>query len=91
MTDAPTRLINEILREALGAHGLDRVEVKADEDHTGEPALFIDAILKPDTPLIEAKIYSAAHRALSKSLLQHGERRFPYLVLRHPDDERAEP
>ena len=91
MTEAPTDLIDEVLRKTLGPHGLDHVNVVAGEDHDGDPALFIDAVLKPNTPLIGADIYSAAHRVLSNSLLKYGERRFPYLSLRHPDEERAEP
>jgi hypothetical protein len=91
MSEAPTNLIEDVLRQELGPHGLDHVEVKADEDHAGDPALFITAVLKPNTQLIGAKIYSDAHKALNDALLNEGERRFPYLFLRHPDDEREDP
>jgi hypothetical protein len=91
MTDVLTDLIEDVLRKKLGPHGFDHVEVKEDLDHDGEPALFIYAFLKPKTPLIEAKIYGDAHKALSDALLRQGDRRFPYLFLRHPDDERENP
>jgi hypothetical protein len=91
MTEALTNLIEDILRKELGPHGLDYVTVTAAEDHAGEPALFIDAFLKPNTQLIEAKIYGKAHKALSDALLSQGDGRFPYLFLRHPDDERENP
>ena len=41
-------------------------DVRVDYDHDGEEALFIDAILKPKTPLVEGKIYSAALGALQQ-------------------------
>jgi hypothetical protein len=91
MSDASVRLIEDALRATLGSHGLDTIEVRAEEDHDGEPSLFIDAILKPNTPLIEAEVYNEAHRVVSDALLNSGDRRFPYLFLRHPDEERAEP
>lgn len=91
MSEAPVGIIDAVLREKLGSYGFDHAEVKADVDHDGEPALFIDAVLKPNSQLVEGKIYSEAIGALSSALLRLGERRFPYLLLRHPDDEPAEP
>lgn len=91
MTEALTSIIDDILRKKLGPHGFDHAEVNAGVDHDGEPALFIDAILKPNSQLVGGKKYGEAHGALSDVLLRYGERRFPYLFIRHPDDERAEP
>ena len=91
MTEAPKPLIDDVLRETLGAHGFDHAETKVDWDHDGEEALFIDAILKPNSPLVKAEAYSGALGALSDALLKNGDRRFPYLRLHHPDDEPAEP
>lgn len=90
MNEAPKDLIDGVLRESLGAYGFDHADVRVDYDHDGEEALFIDAVLKPETPLVEGRIYSAALGALSNALLQRKDRRFPYLRLRHPDDERPE-
>ena len=91
MIEAPTKLIEGVLRDKLGSHGLDYVTVTAAEDHAGEAALFIDAYLKPSTQRVEAKIYDEAHKALSDALLSQGDARFPYFFLRHPDDERENP
>jgi hypothetical protein len=91
MTEPPKPLIDSILRETLGPHGFDHAEVKVGYDHDDEEALFIDAILKPNSPLVEADAYSGALGALSDALLKNGDRRFPYLSLHHPDAEPAEP
>ena len=91
MTEPPKALIEDVLRETLGAHGFDHAEVKVDWDHDGDEALFIDAILKPKSPLVEGETYSGALGALSNALLKNGELRFPYLSLHHPDAEPAEP
>ncbi len=84
MSEVPKDLIDAVLKEMLGSHGFDHSDVRADYDHDGEEALFIDAILKPKTPVVEGKAYSAALGALSNALLARGDRRFPYLALRHP-------
>jgi len=91
MSEIPSDVIDYVLRDKLGPYGLDHVEAKAGIDHDGEPALFIDAILKPNSQLVAGKIYAEVLGALSDALLKRGERRFPYLSLRHPDEERAEP
>lgn len=90
MTEVPIAVIDAVLRETLGPYGFDHAEVKAGVDHDGEDALFIDAILKPESPLVEGKTYSEALGALSRALLSRNDPRFPYLMLRHPDDEPAE-
>jgi hypothetical protein len=90
MTEAPKDLIDAVLRETLGPYGFDYSDVRVDYDHDGEEALFIDAILRPKTPLIEGKVYSEALSALSNALLARKDRRFPYLMLRHLDEESAE-
>jgi hypothetical protein len=91
MTEPPFAIIDDVLRAKLGPHGFDHADVRVDLDHDGEEALFIDAVLKPNSPLVEGKIYSKALGALSDALLKHGERRFPYLMLRHLDAEAPEP
>jgi len=91
MTEVPLDIIDSVLRKMLGPYGLDHVQAKADVDHDGEPALFIDAILKPNSELVGGKVYVDVLGALSDALLKRGDHRFPYLTLRHPDEERAEP
>jgi len=91
MTEGLTRIVDEIVRAKLTPYGLDHVDIREDVDHDNEPALFIDAVLKPNSQLIEADIYNGAHRALRDALVKFGEHRFPYFFIRHPDEERAEP
>jgi len=91
MAEAPNDVIEQVLRKTLGPHGFDRAETTVGLDHDGQEALFIEAILKPNSKLIEATAYSAALGALSDALLKRGDRRFPYLTLRHIDAEPAEP
>lgn len=91
MTEPPKTLIEDVLREILGPHGFDHAEIQVGFDHDGNEALFIDAILKPKSPLVEGRTYRGALGALSKALLGNGEQRFPYLRLHHADAEPAEP
>jgi hypothetical protein len=90
MTSAPVELIEEVLRRTLGPYGFDHAEVRVAPDHAGDEALFIDAVLKPKSGLVGGKVSNEAHGALSDALLAHGDRRFPYMSIRHPDDEPAE-
>jgi hypothetical protein len=75
----------------LGPHGFDHAEVKPGVDHAGEDALFITADLKPGAPFIEGEVSDEALGGLIHALRKRGDRRFPYLHIRHPDQERAEP
>jgi len=90
MNDAEIQAVAEtVLREKLQAFGLSAVGVRAGTDHEGLPALFVDAILVPKAPLVGGEAWNEAVGALSDRLLEKGERRFPYVTLRHPDDDRA--
>lgn len=91
MSEDLTRIIDDVLRTKLGPHGFDHAEVKEGADHAGEDALFIDAFLKPNSALVGGRVANEAHGAVSDALLERGERRFPYFLIRYPDDEPAEP
>ena len=68
------------------ADRFERVDVRAGEDHSGDPALFIDAYYGlSDTPL-DARLISHTLTELRDLLLKMGEKRFPYV--RHHFDER---
>ncbi len=91
MTEEEVRTASDgILRRMLADRGYDRVEVIAALDHDDLPALFITAVLKPRSPLVRGADFSAVLTDISQMLLERGERRFPYLQLSHPDDERSE-
>lgn len=95
MTEDEIRsLADDVLRASFGRFGFDHAEVRADLDHDGEPALFVDAIFRPgsiqkDRPAF-ADAFGEALGALRDSLLDGGENRFPYLLPFYPDDEFAE-
>ena len=91
MTEAPIDVIDDVLRKTLGPFGFVHAEVRSGEDHAGEQALFIVADLKPGAPLIEGKVSDEALGGLIQALRKRGDQRFPYLHIRHPDQERAEP
>jgi hypothetical protein len=88
MNAAQIREIAErVLRPELEAFGLERIVVKEGLDNSDDPALFVDAFLRAGSPPLRGELSSHVHHALSKSLLEAGENRFPYLRVRHPDDE----
>lgn len=79
-------LADAILRDKLKSAGYDNVTVRFDEDNDGDPAIYLDANLAPDTPVVDAKIFIEAFEKLRAELIDKGELRFPYLYTKHPDD-----
>lgn len=91
MTKAEVReLAERVLRSELGSLGLDRIVVREDRDNADDPSLFVDAFLKAGSPPVAVEISTRVHHTLSRKLLEAGEDRFPYLRVRHPDDEEPE-
>jgi hypothetical protein len=91
MTKAEIRdLAERVLRSELGSLGLDRIDIREDLDNSDDPALFVDAFLKAGSPPVAGEVSTHVHHALSRKLLEAGENRFPYLRVRHPDDEEPE-
>lgn len=91
MAEALTNVIDAALRKALGRYGFEHADVQFRNDHEGEPALFITADLAPGAPFVEPMVSDEAHRLVSEALLDLGEKRFPYLYIRHPEQERPDP
>lgn len=89
MDDIPRQAIENAVRSKLGPYGLDRVETKAGFDHDGDPALFIYAVLVPNSDVVPGEVSAAANVALNEAL-GSDDRRFAYLYIQHPDDERPE-
>jgi hypothetical protein len=83
------QLADAVLREELGSSGYESVSVRFDDDNDGDPAIYLDAHLLPNSPLVDAKIFVEALHKLRSELINNGELRFPYLYTRHPDDEFA--
>jgi hypothetical protein len=82
--------VEEALRNVLGSFGLDHVDLKEGYDHDGDAAVFVTAVLKPDTRPIPGDISASANVAVAKVLEQAGDDRYSYLYLRRPNDERPE-
>jgi hypothetical protein len=90
MTDIPREAIEKAVKSKLASHGLDRIETKAGFDHDGDPALFVYAVLAPNSPLVPGEVSAAANVALNDALGRIGDQPFAYLYIQHPDDERPE-
>jgi phenylalanyl-tRNA synthetase alpha chain len=81
--------IEAALKRTLGAHGFDHVEeVREDVDHDGEPAVFVTAVLRPQTVRIPGDVSASASVAVAQALKKAGDDRLSYLYIRRPDDER---
>lgn len=83
-------IIDRVVRRSLESHGLDRVEAKLGFDHDGDAALFVYAILAPNTPLIPGDVSAQANVALHSALKETEAPPLVYLYIQHPDDERPE-
>jgi hypothetical protein len=81
--------VEDALRKALGSFGLDHVEIEEGFDHDGEAAVFVTAVLKPDTRLMPGELSASASVAVAQLLERSGDERLSYLYLRRPNDERA--
>jgi hypothetical protein len=85
--DEVRRLADDTLRKALAQPGYEKIDVRSGFDSDGDPALFVDVWLAPETPIVDASVYADAIVALRASLARRGESRFPYLLMIHPDDD----
>lgn len=91
LTEAEAQVIAQnVLTDRLGPFGFDEAVVHAGLNHDGEPALFVDAIFRPNAPSLGGRASTEALSALRDAFLARNEERFPYLSLRYPDDERPE-
>lgn len=81
-------LIEQTLREALQNHGLRTVTIRADEDHAGEPALFIEAEYDLKDEPFDFAVSLPLLTRLRDLLWDRGERRFPYIEHNFPDEQK---
>jgi len=73
------KAVQRLLKQRFAKYRLERVDVRAGEDHTGDPALFIDAHFGlSDTPL-DTSLAMENFTEIRETLLKMGEKRFPYL------------
>jgi phenylalanyl-tRNA synthetase alpha chain len=88
MTGALKANIDAALKRALGAHGLDHVEIAEGDDHDGEPAVFVTAVLRPASPPMPGDVSASANVAIAQTMERLGDGRLSYLYIQRPDDER---
>ena len=91
MTDGEiAALADRVLRPELEQRGLSKIVVREDLEDPDEPSLYIEAIFQPGSELVGGQLSSMMHHRLSRELLQAGEVRFPYFLVRHSEEEAAE-
>ncbi len=71
--------VESVVRQEMGAFGLESVRVRSGEDHDGDPALIVDVEYSPRGRPIEPKIVAGLVTKLRDRLWGLGETRFPYL------------
>lgn len=73
------RAIEDLLKKELGQYGLSKVDVHGGEDHSGEPAIFIDAEYEYSREPIDPETLAKVRLAIVALVSNHGDDRFPYL------------
>jgi hypothetical protein len=72
-------IINEVLTRRLGRYGFRRAEIRADLDHNGDPALFVEARYRRTDAPVDGRETAGARSEIRRRLLEVGEDRFPYI------------
>jgi hypothetical protein len=88
LDDSTNAAVQEFLRRRLNQYGFERADVHAGEDHSGDPALFIDAYYRLTNEPLERELLVHLLTELRGLLLNRGERRFPHM--RHHFDEKQQ-
>ena len=79
--------IDEILRKDLEPYGYQRAEIEAREDHSGDPAIFVDALYGRTDLAVDVDVVARITHKLRNRLWELNEERFPY-VKHHFDEDR---
>jgi hypothetical protein len=81
------KAVQELVKQRFAKYRLKRVDVRAGEDHTGDPSLFIDAHFGlSDTPL-DTSLVMESFTEIREARLKMGEKRFPYVRHHFHDDQ----
>jgi hypothetical protein len=81
-------LIERTVRESMQPFGLTAVEVRAGEDHDGDPVIFVEAHYELSETPVDTMVIIELLGILRERLWNAGEKRFPHI--RHKFDERQE-
>ena len=79
-------LIKRTVRESMEPYGLRDVNVRAGEDHDGDPVIFVEAQYDLSERPIDTNVTARLMHVLRGRLWERGETRFPHI--RHLFDER---
>jgi hypothetical protein len=71
--------INNIIDDLLRDYKLDTCGIAADEDSSGDDAIFVDLCYALNEREIDPAITTLVRTAIRESLLNLGEVRFPYI------------
>lgn len=85
--DEVRALAETTLRPVFGEQNVERIDVRARDDWTGDPALYIDVFVDPDMGAPDAERWLRARRSLSDRLLELGDMRFPFVSLTDRDEQ----
>lgn len=88
--DGVLRIAERVIRPALGDRTIEDITVREDADWTGEPSLFVDVFLAPDTRPIDGDVSLDVRRSFRQQLLDEGEQRFAFVRLRDKAGEEEE-
>ena len=81
-------LIERTVRESMQPFGLKSVDVRAGEDHDGDPVIFVEAHYELSEAPVDTMVIIELDDKLWERLWNAGEKRFPHV--RHRFDERQE-
>lgn len=79
-------LIERTIREVMSSYVVDSIDVKAGEDHDGDPVIFIEVHYGLNDAPIDSAVIAGLLSLMRDKLWAAGERRFPHT--RHLFDER---
>jgi hypothetical protein len=80
------KLIEQTVQESMKRFGLKGVEVRAGEDHDGDPVIFVEAEYELSPTPIDPAVTARLTSILRDRLWDVGEKRFAHI--RHKFDER---
>ena len=84
------RAVQKAIRGILAETKIEEINVGFREDHTGAPALFVTVSLKSGQASPSGTKLIDSIKAMTDSLLEIGDDRFPYLSFNAPEDNQAE-
>jgi hypothetical protein len=81
-----TRVIETTIKARLGAIVAD-VETRFEDNQQGEASIYVDIFLTEDAPSPLGSRFTETQLAVKSALEARGERRFPYIAPKWPNDQ----